>query len=219
MDKVPAKAVLLEREIIYIGDPMCSWCWGFAPVLDMMIDEVVAEAPDEIGFKVVLGGLRPGKYAEPLNEKVKRIIRSHWMEVEKATGQKFDYSFFERDDFLYDTEPAARAIASVRLIDPAKEFDFFRSLQEAFYTRNIDITRTENYGPLLGAVNIDRGQFFDVYHGKSLAEIRMDFAQTREWGIGGFPSIILRKREELALLTEGYRPYKTLGPAINRFFG
>ena len=23
----------MSVEIIYVGDPMCSWCWGFHPVL------------------------------------------------------------------------------------------------------------------------------------------------------------------------------------------
>ena len=23
----------VDKEIIYVGDPMCSWCWGFSPVL------------------------------------------------------------------------------------------------------------------------------------------------------------------------------------------
>ena len=219
MDKVPDKTLLLEREIIYIGDPMCSWCWGFAPVLDQLIDNIVAESTEEIGFKIVLGGLRPGKYAEPLDEQVKRIIKSHWVEVEKATGQKFDHSFFDRKGFLYDTEPASRAVAAVRLIDRAKEFEFFRILQRAFYAHNIDITRAHNYGPLVDMINIDRNEFYAVFHDpKSLTEVRMDFAQTREWEIGGFPSVILRKQEELALLTEGYRPYNSLCPAINRFF-
>jgi putative protein-disulfide isomerase len=40
--------------IIYIGDPMCSWCYGFAPEITK-----VKEALPDYEFKVVLGGLRP----------------------------------------------------------------------------------------------------------------------------------------------------------------
>ena len=25
-----------DAEFVYVGDPMCSWCWGFAPVLDQL---------------------------------------------------------------------------------------------------------------------------------------------------------------------------------------
>ena len=25
-----------EFGFLYLGDPMCSWCWGFAPVLERL---------------------------------------------------------------------------------------------------------------------------------------------------------------------------------------
>ncbi len=25
-----------DLEFIYVGDPMCSWCWGFSPALEQM---------------------------------------------------------------------------------------------------------------------------------------------------------------------------------------
>ncbi|MFQ5523922.1 MAG: DsbA family protein, partial [Acidimicrobiia bacterium] len=39
-------------KLIYVGDPMCSWCWGFAPEIEDLADEYPVE--------VVVGGLRPG---------------------------------------------------------------------------------------------------------------------------------------------------------------
>ena len=41
--------------LIYVMDPMCSWCWGFAPVL-----QGLAEQAAEHGVPLVLrvGGLR-----------------------------------------------------------------------------------------------------------------------------------------------------------------
>lgn len=41
-----------EKEIIYIGDPMCSWCWGFSPVLDQIRETYGAMAP----VRVIVGG-------------------------------------------------------------------------------------------------------------------------------------------------------------------
>ena len=92
------------HEIIYIGDPMCSWCWGFAPVLDEMLDRHGQHAE----LKIIVGGLRPGT-TSPMDESDKSTIRSHWEHVNEASGQPFDYAFFDRDGFVYDTEPAARA--------------------------------------------------------------------------------------------------------------
>jgi protein-disulfide isomerase-like protein with CxxC motif len=29
--------MLENKEIIYVGEPMCSWCWGFSPVLRQLL--------------------------------------------------------------------------------------------------------------------------------------------------------------------------------------
>ena len=42
-----------DLEFIYVGDPMCSWCWGFAPVLERMTEVY------EIPIRVVVGGISP----------------------------------------------------------------------------------------------------------------------------------------------------------------
>ncbi len=46
-----------KQEIIYVGDPMCSWCWGISPALTELRDHF---AKEKIAFKVIVGGLRPG---------------------------------------------------------------------------------------------------------------------------------------------------------------
>ena len=29
-----------DRKLIYVADPMCSWCWGFAPVIREMVEDL-----------------------------------------------------------------------------------------------------------------------------------------------------------------------------------
>ncbi|MFQ5676672.1 MAG: hypothetical protein ACE5G1_12310 [bacterium] len=66
-----------DFEIIYIGDPMCSWCWGFAPVLDQIIEKF----GDRAGFRIIVGGLRPGEHAQLMTDEVKSYIRTHWQQL------------------------------------------------------------------------------------------------------------------------------------------
>ena len=74
----------MKKELIYIGDPMCSWCWGFSPVLQ----EIRKQFQDHLAFSVIVGGLRAGT-SENLTEDLKQDIRGHWTEVNKMTGQPF----------------------------------------------------------------------------------------------------------------------------------
>ena len=100
-----------KKELILVVDPMCSWCWGFAPAVSS-IREKYAE---RLSLAVVVGGLRAGN-DKVMDDEAKGTIRHHWEDVNKATGQPFDFDFFKRDDFTYDTEPACRAVVTVRAL-------------------------------------------------------------------------------------------------------
>ncbi|MSO81258.1 MAG: hypothetical protein EXQ97_06515 [Alphaproteobacteria bacterium] len=75
----------MERQIIYIGDPMCSWCWGSAPALKHLRDEFGAVAP----MSLMLGGMRAFG-TEPMDDARRTAVRKHWDYVNRATGQPFD---------------------------------------------------------------------------------------------------------------------------------
>ena len=42
----------VEKELIYVADPMCSWCWGFSPV----IDRITPMLRDRAAIRVLPGG-------------------------------------------------------------------------------------------------------------------------------------------------------------------
>ena len=194
---------------------MCSWCWGFAPVLE----ELREEYGDAADFSVIVGGLRPGEFAQIMDEETRTFMRSHWEQVERATGQPFDYSFFEWEGFLYDTEPAARAVVAVRQLAPEKTYPFFKSLQEAFYASAVDITREENYSSFLEKHGIDEAAFKESFNAEGTKEAPYgDFSRSSALGVTGFPSVLLRKGEKMGLLSAGYRPYKHLRPTISAYF-
>ncbi|MEL7304072.1 MAG: hypothetical protein AAGJ53_10305 [Pseudomonadota bacterium] len=45
-----------QVHFVYFGDPMCSWCYGFAPTMKAVADHFAGRVP----LRVVLGGLRAG---------------------------------------------------------------------------------------------------------------------------------------------------------------
>ena len=204
-----------EREIIYVGDPMCSWCWGFAPVAERLATRF-REVAD---FRVIAGGLRPGEHAAPLDESLKSSIRPHWEKVEAMTSQAFDYSIFDRDDFVYDTEPACRAVVCVRRMSPERTLDTFLALQKAFYADGLDITATEVIAGLIEAQGIERDTFLESFRHSSIEQYTYaDFAMASRLGAQAFPTVYLRNEDDVALLTMGYQPYEVLAPAVDKFF-
>jgi putative protein-disulfide isomerase len=70
---------------------MCSWCWGFAPV----ITAITQRFGDTLPVRLILGGLRPGT-TKTMDEAAKSSIREHWNHVHAASGRPFDLLFLER---------------------------------------------------------------------------------------------------------------------------
>ena len=111
-----------KTTIIYIGDPMCSWCYGFAPEITK-----VKEHYSDFDFRLVMGGLRPNG-TETMKD-LDSFLKHHWKDVNKASNQPFKYDILDDKSFVYDTEPACRATVVVRAMAPEKEFEFFKAIQ------------------------------------------------------------------------------------------
>ncbi len=189
--------------LLYIADAMCSWCWGFAPVLD----EVREKYKEELGFQLVMGGLRPGPAAAPLDDAMKEFLRHHWEEVAEATGQPFDNDFFDREGFIYDTEPAARAVVTLRHMAPDYEYEFYHAVQEGFYARNVDITETGALTELLPK-SVEQDLFRERFDSDDMRQATLaDFTYARDMGVNGFPALLLGGMGEKGFaITVGYAP-------------
>lgn len=194
------------KRLIFFADPMCSWCWGFAPVISAIHTEFGDFAP----IRLVVGGLRAGE-TRPMDRKSKNYIRDHWEHVQSATGQPFDFGFFDRDGFVYDTEPACRAVVAMRNLAPALALSYFEAVQRAFYVDNRDVTDGDTLTDIAHSAGIDRAAFEAVFAATEIAEAtRADFSLTHALGISGFPSVILEDDAGQAFLTIGYRPLEAL---------
>ncbi len=195
-----------EREIFYVADPMCSWCWGFTPVLEAMADQIAGRAE----ITPIMGGLRPLNRT-PMDEAMKAEIAHHWESVAERSGQPFDMEFFTRDGFVYDTEPACRAVCVVRAIDKFHTLDYFSAVQRAFYVEGRDITD----GGVLTDVADECGfdpvafstRFSDI---ASAYETAGDFQVARQLNVTGYPTVILRNAKEFAMLSAGYQDFEAL---------
>ena len=200
----------MAKRILYFADPMCSWCWGFSPVIDAIARLCGERAP----IRLVVGGLRIGE-TRPLDAARKASIRHHWQQVEAATGQPFDYAWFDREGFVYDTEPACRAAVAARSLAPNKTLDYLRAVQRAFYAEARDVTQEEVLADVAVAVGLRRDYFITVYRAPEVAQAtRADFTLAAALGIAGFPTVLLQEGTSLTGLTTGCQPFDAREPAL-----
>jgi putative protein-disulfide isomerase len=201
------------RELTYVGDPMCSWCWGFAPVLNDL-QRVFA---DRVTFRLKVGGLRPGSKS-PMDHHFARYLRHHWDEVKEFTGQLFNFSILELNDFVYDTEPACRAVLSVRELNPHKTFVFFEMLQQSFYIGSRNITRPDVLADVAAHAGIDRHAFENCFNSRTaVVKTYNEFLEVRKQGVQGFPSLISLEKKYPDFLARSYEPFSSLETKIEQW--
>lgn len=189
-----------ETELIYVGDPMCSWCWGIAPELDALVG-----AHPDVPLRIVVGGLRPGPNAQTVDAAMADMLLHHWQDVEARTGQPFDRGVFDDLGWLYDTEPACRAVVVMRELAPHETFRFFKRIQRAFYAEGQPVWDPTVFETLLDDLDVDRTAFMDRFNSQeAISETWQDFSLARSWGINGFPTVVLRTGNTGTIIARGY---------------
>ena len=195
---------------IYFADPMCSWCWGFSPV----VETLRARYGEILPIRLVMGGLRPGT-DQAMSEEAKQSLRGHWVEIAELTGQAFGDGPLDHPDFVYNTDPAARAVVLARRTSMTAALDLLARLHRAFYAEGRDIVDRRVIADLAAEQGFDRDAFHSALGDQSLhEETWRDYAISRKAGVTGFPTLILGPKADgaYALINRGYgRPDEVTG--------
>ena len=170
--------------LVYFADPMCSWCYGFGPELEALL-------LDRPGLRVdlVMGGLRPYS-TEKATPEFREMIAGHWQHVAKESGLPFNEAALAREGFVYDTEPACRAVVAVRAMDTARALPYMKLVQRAFYAEGRDVTDPDVLADLAADAGLDRAVFLAAHASAEARDaVRQDFAATQQTGVTGFPTL------------------------------
>jgi putative protein-disulfide isomerase len=185
--------------LIYIGDPMCSWCYGFSPEFSATVEAL----GDKVDLRIIMGGLRP--YNTQTMADLELFLKGHWEEVALASGQTFSYDILKNDEITYDTEPPSRAVLIIRKLQPEAEFDFFKSVQKAFYYDNRNMHEVETYLELTDKYGINPTEFKQLFKSEEIKEeIKLDFKNSDDLGVRGFPTVLLIVGEKIHRISNGY---------------
>ncbi|MDB0565207.1 DsbA family protein [Ralstonia solanacearum] len=198
--------------LVYVADPMCSWCYGFGPQLADLRARLADSLGTPVPLTLITGGLRPGQ-REPLAAAKRDEILHHWHAVAERSGMPFNHApdaAMCREGFVYDTEPACRAVVMAR--EHWGETDervlaCFHAIQQAFYAEGRDTTRPEVLREIAIAGGLPADHVDAVFDSEALrSETREDFRLSRRWGITGFPSLLAEQDGTLYQIGRGYAP-------------
>ena len=209
-------------KLIYVGDPMCSWCYGFGKELSAL----TARLPD-LDLEIVVGGIRAGA-TDVLDATGKRFRLQHWQRVEALSGLPFNrQAFMAREGFVYDTEPVCRAVVAARRIAGEEGLlKVFRALQNAFYVEGLDTTDGHVLSDVavkaLDAMGIavSADEFYQTWAAaETKDETQQDFARARALGVASFPTVLLETQGRIVTIQSGYAGVDELEHRLSQFAG
>lgn len=188
-----------KATVIYIGDPMCSWCYGFSPEFSETIESI----GESVDLQMVMGGLRP--YNKETMADLKDFLQEHWKEVHERSGQQFSYDILDNPEIPYDTEPSCRAVVTMRQFKPNSELSYFKDIQVAFYAENKDPLSTETFANLAEKYGVDKESFAISFESQEMKDaVRKDFSFAQQLNARSFPTVIVKKGNDYFLVGQGY---------------
>jgi len=191
--------------LIYIADPMCTWCYGFAPELVTLLQGL----PD-LPVEIIAGGLRAYN-KQPLEDNLCATMQDHCDRVANACAMPFAATPVLQPGMVYDTEPACRALVTARVMAPEASFAVLHAMQHAFFAEGRDVGDGNVLADVCARAMAESGfpvapeAFKDKWMSREMVlATAEDFGQTRRWGVNGFPTLILERNGRLDLVTAGY---------------
>ncbi|MFP8967499.1 DsbA family protein [Pokkaliibacter sp. CJK22405] len=172
-------------QLVYVHDPMCSWCWAFMPSWNALIPAL----PEGIQTKRLLGGLAPDSNRPMLKEMQMRISQT-WRFIEAEHGTPFNHEFWERCQPVRSTYPACRAVIAARFWNA--EEAMIRAIQEAYYLKAQNPSVPETLLQCAHELGLPIEPFAErLYSEHTDNELMQEIRQGQDLGANGFPSLIL----------------------------
>jgi putative protein-disulfide isomerase len=181
---------------------MCAWCYGFSGVIAAVRHAFGAGLP----IRLVMGGLHPGT-EQAMTAEARLRAEAEWRQVEARTGLAVDPVALRREGFVYDTDPAARAVVVVRREDPELAMTYLQRVQQAFHAEGRDVTKGPVLALLAAEYGLDPDAFLESWASEhAQQETWRDYAISQKAGVDGFPTLVAGPNDEgvFGVVTRGY---------------
>jgi putative protein-disulfide isomerase len=195
--------------LYYVHDPMCSWCYAFAPTWR----RIEAALPDALEVRCVLGGLAPDS-DHPMPAQLQAYIQNTWRRIAATVpGTVFNFDFWTRCSPRRSTYPACRAVTTAKRFAAQHEQPMIARIQTAYYREARNPADLDTLCALAGEIGLDAEAFRDFIVGAECQTLlEQDLQLMRELGIQGFPSLVLEVGESRGAIPLDYLdPNVTLG--------
>ena len=199
--------------LYYVHDPMCSWCWGFRPVLLQLKQQLAAP----VTFRSLVGGLAADSDV-PMPVTLQRNLQATWQRIQQAIpGTRFNFDFWTRNIPRRSTYPACRAVIAARRLDARLEDEMTFGIQQAYYLQAKNPSDLETLGEIALNIGLDQKEFEQLMHSSEIEDLfTQELDRVRAIHVSSFPSLVLQLDASLYPVTLDYISAQKLLDEINR---
>jgi putative protein-disulfide isomerase len=180
----------MQDTLIYVHDPMCSWCWGFEPTRKIIFETV----GERMQIRRMVGGLAPDS-DQPMPESMRLMLQQTWQRIEQSIpGTRFNYAFWDECSPRRSTYPANRAVIAAR--EQGESFDpvMTARIQQAYYLEAKNPSDNSVLVELAADIGLDVERFAARLESDALQrQLLVEIEGTRAMGINSFPSLAVHR--------------------------
>ena len=188
----------------YIYDPLCGWCYGAKPLIDVArgILPVVAHG----------GGMMAGAQRQPVSAQLRNYVMPHDHRIAQYTGQPFGEAYFEgllRDTTaVFDSAPPTSAVLAAQQL-AGRGLELLGRLQTAHYVEGRRIADEDVLMAVAGEMGLEGDGFRAAYKAATGEVTQVHFKASRQLlsrvGGQGFPTLVLEQSGQYQVIDLG--PY------------
>jgi len=177
-----------STQLVYVYDPMCSWCWAFDDVLNQLLERL----PETLEVNKLLGGLAADS-DQPMSLDMQKNLQLNWRNIEKKVPHKrFNFNFWTQCSPRRSTYPACRAVLAAQSLAVNSAMSMTASIQQAYYQRALNPSNEEVLSQLAGEIGLSVDDFeMALSSDKIQQQLKSEIAQSREMGVDSFPALVL----------------------------
>ncbi len=180
----------MRDTLIYVHDPMCSWCWGFEPTRKIIF-EAIAE---RMQIRRMVGGLAADS-DQPMPDSMRLALQQTWQRIEQIIpGTRFNHAFWDDCSPRRSTYPANRAVIAAREQDESFDPLMTARIQQAYYLEAKNPSDNSVLVELAADIGLDVERFAQSLESDALQQrLLAEIDNARAMGIDSFPSLAVQK--------------------------
>ncbi|KPV99413.1 DsbA family protein [Pseudoalteromonas sp. P1-8] len=190
-------------KLIYVYDPMCSWCWGYRETWL----KLKAALGDKLAIEYKVGGLAPDS-DELMPIDMQQFLQQTWQRIEQQLGTPFNHEFWHTAQPRRSTYPACRAVLVARQHN--KECEMLYAIQKAYYLNAQNPSDISTLASLAEQIGLEKNAFINEIESEKINSLLMaEINQARSLPIQGFPSLVLENKGLYTAIPVNYQDWQS----------